>query len=254
MDRLIYTALDALAVTRDTRVSIAQNLANMNVPGFRRDLPNEGGTQFLEAMNALPTRAFPTEAEGTLVSDAPGTISRTDQPLDIAIEGEGWFYVQPESGGEPALSRRGDLLRGSDGLLRNGAGDLMLDTGLQPIAVPDFQSVSITDLGEIIVEPVGGAAGEAVSVGVMATTLLEGEAGLMRGTDGEIRLPDGTVPQPDQRAVVVQGALEGSNVNPVEEMLQNIELQRNFEFGMRMVMNARDLDEAGSRLMQAPQA
>ncbi|MCE8421829.1 flagellar biosynthesis protein FlgF, partial [Rhodovulum sulfidophilum] len=61
MDRLIHTALNSLANLRDTRVIQAQNLANQTVPGFRRDLTNEGDARFLKAMGAASARAFQTE-------------------------------------------------------------------------------------------------------------------------------------------------------------------------------------------------
>ena len=51
----------------------------------------------------------------------------------------------------------------------------------------------------------------------------------------------------------VQGTLEASNVNPVEELLSSMEMQRQFELGMRMVMTARDIDEGGARVLQAPE-
>ena len=61
------------------------------------------------------------------------------------------------------------------------------------------------------------------------------------------------MPAPNQMAEVLQGSLEGSNVNPVEELLSTMEMQRRFEHGMRLVMTARDLDESGARVMQAPE-
>lgn len=51
----------------------------------------------------------------------------------------------------------------------------------------------------------------------------------------------------------MQGTLEGSNVNPVEELLSSMEMQRQFELGMRMVMTAREIDEGGAQVLQAPE-
>ena len=110
MDRMIYTALNALAVSRDSQVAQAQNLANQTVPGFRRDLPNEGGVRFLEQMQGMTTRAFQIETGPAGFSETSGTLTRTDEELDVAIADRGYFYIQPGNG-EPALSRRGDLRR-----------------------------------------------------------------------------------------------------------------------------------------------
>ncbi len=252
MDRMIYTALNALAGNRDARLSQAQNLANMQVPGYRRDLPNDGQTRFLEQAGALDVRAFQVERGVTRVSQTPGELRQTGADFDVAIDGNGWFFAQPD-GGAPALSRRGDLRRDIDGTLRNGAGDAMLGADLAPIVLPQMRSMSVTDLGEIWIEPLDGEPGESVMAGMLATIGDSGDFALQRDLDGRIRGEDGALPEPDQAALVRQGVLESSNVNAVEEMLTGIEHQRGFEIGMRMILAARELDEAGARILQAPQ-
>lgn len=250
MDRLIYTALNALSVARDGRVAQANNLANLNVPGFRRDLDNGTVTRFADLAHTLPTRAFRTETLEARFSNDQGPLSRTDNDLDVAIDGAGFFLVAPE-GGAPALSRRGDLSVDQDGILRNGAGDVMLDIASAPIVLPPHSSVRITDMGEIFVEPAGG--GPAAAVGMLATITPPDDLVLVKSLDGRIRPAQGALPAPDQMAQIRQGVLEGANVNAVEEMLSTIEAQRDFEIGMRMIQNAAQLDEAGARLMAAPQ-
>ena len=56
MDRLAQTALSAIRQMQDLKYDLAHNLANVNVPGFRRDLPNEGGAGFLEQLNQLTAK------------------------------------------------------------------------------------------------------------------------------------------------------------------------------------------------------
>jgi len=256
MDRLIYTALNAISVNRDTQVNQAQNLANQNVPGFRRDLTNNGATKFLQTLgeidNSLGTRAFQIESDVGQFSNQLGDMRRTDTELDVAIADKGYFFIQPEAG-DPALSRRGDLRRDADGVLKNGAGDAMLDQNLAPITLPAYRSIRITDIGEIYIQPADEPGGEAVLAGILATVIPADGVALTKGQDGEIRQADGTVPPADQRAQVLQGVLEGSNVNTVEEMLSSMQVQREFEMGMRMILAARDLDESGARMMQAPE-
>lgn len=254
MDRMIYTALNALSVNRDTQVSQAQNLANQNVPGFRRDLSNETITRFVDVAGDLRSRAFQMESGPAGFSEAQGGLTRTDQDLDVAINGGGYFHVMPESG-DPALSRRGDMRRDLDGVLRNGAGDAMLNAAGEPIVLPDYQSIVITDIGEIYIKEADAPDGAApILAGVLATSTPGPDVALYKGLDGEIR-PNGTGPLPpaDQLAEIMQGTLEGSNVNAVEELLTSIEVQRGFEMGMRMVLTAREMDESGSRVMQAPE-
>ncbi|MGX0974943.1 flagellar basal-body rod protein FlgF [Roseovarius sp. MBR-51] len=252
MDRMIYTALNALGVNRDSQVAQAQNLANQTVPGYRRDLPNEGGARFLQMMEGLTTRAFQLESGPAGFSQETGRLDRTDEELDVAIADLGYFYVSPENG-DPALSRRGDLRREMDGTLRNGAGDAMLGPDMAPIQVPAYRNIRITDIGEIYIQPLDDPEGEAVLAGVLATVVPPDGVALTKGEDGQIRTVEGALPPSDQRAEILQGTLESSNVNPVEELLSTMQMQRNFELGMRMVLTARELDEGGARMMQAPE-
>lgn len=252
MDRMIFTALNALHNMRDTRVVQAQNLANQNVPGFRADLPNEGSTSFLEAMGSETTRAFQLEIGKSGFSDEAGFLSPTGEAMDIAIADQGYFYIQPESG-EPALSRRGDLRQGADGVLRDGAGNALLDTALAPIALPPHRSVTINEVGEIWIEPVGGAPGATQLAATIATVIPDDTVRLSKSEDANIRNLDGDLPPPNQGGKVLQGVLEGSNVNTINELIMQIDNQRSFEFGVQLVTTAKELDEAGARLLRMPE-
>lgn len=253
MDRMIYTALNALSTQRDQRITQAQNLANMNVPGFRRDLANEGRTYFAEAMDTAKVRAFQTETGSAGFLTDSGPLQPTGGELDIAVIDEGYLYVQPDSGGEPALTRRGDMRRSLDGVLVNGAGETMLDPNMDPIELQEYREITITDIGEIWIVPSNAEPGAApILGGTLATVIPDEEAVLRKSSDGQIRMEDGTVPNPNQLAKINQGALEGSNVNTVEELISSIEMQRNFELNIRLVSNASKLDEASARLLRSP--
>ncbi|MCH2076605.1 MAG: flagellar hook-basal body complex protein [Rhodobacteraceae bacterium] len=253
MDRMIYTALNAISVARNEQLNAAQNLANQNVPGYRRDLPNDGAARFLEQMDTLTTRAYQLETGPAGFSDAPGMMTNTGQELDLAVKGEGYLYVEPASG-EPALTRRGDLTRGPEGTLRNAAGEAILGPDLAPIQVAEYQQIEITDIGEIFIVPAGAADGLRLPAGVLATVVPEEDVRLLKGEDGHIRAADGTVPEPNQLARVQQGMLEASNVNPVEELLATMEIQRSYERALKLVASAQEIDERGSRLLSAPEA
>lgn len=252
MDRLVHTALNSIANLRDQRVVSANNLANMNVPGYRRDLQNEGRAFYIESDDALSSRALQLETGQSRFSQEAGFLDQTGEMLDVAIADKGFFYVQPGSGGDPALSRRADLKVEPDGRLTNGAGDLLLDTALQPIVLPPFRNVIIDDAGVITIEPRGGAPGEQVRIAQFATVNPEGIE-LQKGQDGYVRQTDDGLPNPDQSVRVLQGVLEGSNVNATEELIASIDLQRSFEINLRMITTAQELDEAGSRLLRMPE-
>lgn len=252
---MIHTALNSLANLRDQRVVSAQNLANLAVPGFRRDMGNEGAAHFVETLDGLTTRAFQLERGAHGFSRAAGPLDRTGDPMDLAIADRGFFFIQPQGGGEPALSRRGDLQVGPGGALQNGAGDAMMGADMQPIILPPFQQMEVNDLGQIVITPQDGAPGERVLVATLATVDPPDDLELRKSPDGHIRTVDGAaLPAPDQRPRVLQGVREGSNVNATAELIDSIELQRTFELNLRLIQTAREVDEAGSALLRPPGA
>ncbi|WP_062214693.1 flagellar basal body rod C-terminal domain-containing protein [Celeribacter marinus] len=251
MDRMIHTALNSLKNLHDIRQTTAQNLSSVDIPGFRKDLPNEGGSGFIEAMNTASARVMNLETGKAGFSDKQGALRQLGAQTDVAIMSEGYFFVQPKQG-EIALSRRGDFSINAEGFLMNGAQELMLDEGLQPMQMPAFSEFQITENGEISVSPMDGPAGQFQAVGVLGTTSARGEV-LTKGADGQIRRFDGTVPDVDQQVTLVQGALEASNVDPVEELVLSLDAQRQFEIGVKFIKMAEDIDRGGAELMRLPQ-
>ena len=251
MDRMIHTALNSLKNLHDIRQTTAQNLSSVDIPGFRKDLPNEGGSGFIEAMDTASARVMNLETGKAGFSDKQGALRQLGAQTDVAIMSEGYFFVQPKQG-EIALSRRGDFSINAEGFLMNGAQELMLDEGLQPMQMPAFSEFQITENGEISVSPMDGPAGQFQAVGVLGTTSARGEV-LTKGADGQIRRFDGTVPDVDQQVTLMQGALEASNVDPVEELVLSLDAQRQFEIGVKFIKMAEDIDRGGAELMRLPQ-
>ena len=250
MDRLAQTALSALRQMQDNKFDLAHNLANVNVPGFRRDLPNEGNAGFLKELERLSAKVLPLETEVRKFSNESGQLQNTGLETDVAVLNDGFFYIQPENG-EIALSRRGDLGLNAQNQLVNGVGDLVLSDGLEPIILPNFTSMSITDIGEVLVQQAGAPDGQLTSVGFIGSTSSEIDQ-LVKSLDGNIRKPDGTVPAADQTARFGQGFLESSNVSAIEELIRNIDMQRQFEINVKLIKKASDLDSAGAKLMNLP--
>ena len=129
MDKLIYTAFNTVNNIYDNRAVRAQNLANISVPGYKRDLGAKSvGTAFLDNMQTLQSRAMAIQDDNNYFSTQPGRLSQTDVETDIAISGDGYFLVQGL--GDPSLSRRGDLSVANDGTLENGTSQKILNTEL----------------------------------------------------------------------------------------------------------------------------
>ena len=128
MDRLAQTALSAIRQMQDLKYDLAHNLANVNVPGFRRDLPNEGNAGFLKTLDQASAKVLPLETDTRLFSSEMGRLENTGLETDVAILNEGYFYIQPENG-QIALSRRGDFSVDALNQLVNGVGDLVRSRG-----------------------------------------------------------------------------------------------------------------------------
>ena len=250
MDRLAQTALSAIRQMQDLKFDLAHNLANVNVPGFRRDLPNEGNAGFLKRLDEASAKVLPLETDFRMFSSEMGSLQNTGVETDIAVLNDAFFYVQPDNG-QAALSRRGDFSVDALNQLINGAGDLVLSDGLAPIVLPPYTSISVTDIGEVLVQQPGAPIGELTSAGFIGSTTSQLDQ-LTKSLDGQIRKADGTVPDPDQTGKFGQGFLEGSNVNAIEELVKNLDMQRQFEINVKLIKKASDLDSAGTKLMSLP--
>lgn len=234
MDRLIYTAMTGASHTMQQQASVAQNLANINTPGFRstidafRSVPLVG--------EGLPTRTFVVDS--TAGTDfTPGVMQATGRKLDVAIDGKGWIAVQDENGNE-AYTRNGSLQVLPGGILqaRNGM-TVMGDSG--PITIPPDTEVTIAKDGTISTVPSGTMAAQEVIVGRIKLTNPP-ENQLVRGEDGLFRTRDGKPADADAQVTVVSGNLEGSNTNMVESMVSMISLARQYDMQMKMLQTADD--------------
>ena len=250
MDRMVQTALSSLKGLQDLKFDLANNLANVNVPGFRKDLPNEGNAGFLAALNQATARVFPLETGERIFSNESGQIQSTGVETDVALLNDAFLFIQPAEG-DVALSKRGDFAIDSLNQLVNGVGDIVLSDGLAPIVLPAFSELKVSENGEILVQEPGAVPGDFTSVGCLATAT-SGPELLAKGLDGNIRNLDGTVPDPDQTGKFAQGMLEGSNVNAIEEMVLNMDMQRQFEMAAKLIKQAEDIDKAGTKLMSLP--
>ena len=250
MDRMVQTALSSITNLKDLKFDLANNLANANVPGFRRDLPNEGAAGFLSTLDQATARIFPLETGTRVFSNETGQLTNTGVETDVALLNGSYLFIQPTDG-DLALSRRGDLGVDTENRLIDGAGNAVLSDGLQPIVLPPFNALKVSDNGEVLVRKPGALPGEFTSIGFLGSTAAQ-SADLTKSLDGRIRKLDGSVPDPDQSGIFSQGVLEGSNVNAIEEMIFNIDMQRQFEINVKLIKRAEEIDKAGTKLMSLP--
>ena len=249
MDRSIYTALNSMNILRDNQSVTAQNLANVSVIGYRKDVSINFSSVYLDRDNGLDPRVLALQEPGGF-DNTPGPMQQTGAPLDLAVDGGGYFIVRPING-EISLSRRGDFTVSADGTLRDGTGTQPLSTELQPITIPPHRKIAVSGDGIINIEPLNGPVGQTVRVAQIATTF-GSEVPLAKTIDGFVRPVDGSVPEPDNRTLLLSGFLEGSNVKSVDELVSGIDQSRAYEINVKFLTTAKDIDEATASLMRMP--
>lgn len=244
MDRLIFTAFSGMDASMVRQRVIASNMANSQTIGFRAEqlqftpMTLKGDSLEVRAMN---------EGEVRSASMAPGALTETGNPLDIAMTGDALLAVQADDG-EEAYTRRGDLSIGASGVLQNGEGKPVIgESG--PITIPPGGVVSIGPDGQVLVRD--PATPEAPPSRVDRIKLAS-PAGtkIAKALDGLFRVVGGGSLPTDLEAKVVPGSLEQSNVNPNDVLVQMIEAQRLFDIRTKLISTAKDIDEGSAALMR----
>lgn len=243
MDRLIYTAMTGAKHILEKQSNTSNNLANATTTGFRAQLDSFRAVPVLS--EGLPTRAFVVDS--TVGTDfSPGPIQQTGRSLDVAVQGNGWIAVEMGDGTE-GYTRNGSLKTNENGLLQTQNGlNVLGESG--PITIPPDENVTIAKDGTVSTIPRTGAA---TSVNVLGRIKLVNppEANLTRGDDGFFRTKDGKSADADAAVTVVDGSVEGSNVNVVTAMVDMISLGRQFEMQMKLISSAESNANKASQIL-----
>lgn len=249
MDRLIYTAMSGASQTMGRQAAVAHNLANVTSTGYRAEEHRLRAVQ-VQSRNtpaALPTRAFAVDAS-THTDYSAGPMQYTGRNLDLAVEGSGWIALALPDGSE-AYTRNGNLELSVNGVLQTRAGIPVQGDG-GPITVPPDVKITIGKDGTVSVLPETGAQ-NTVNAIVRIKLVNPPETDLVRGGDGLFRLRDGGPAPVDEKVQAAMGYLEGSNVNPVDQMVSMISLARQFEMQMKMIQSADTNDRAATQVISA---
>lgn len=236
MDKALFIAMTGAKHNMMAQAARSNNLANVNTTGFRADFEQARAMPVFGEHH--PSRVYSlTERPATDIQS--GSYDYTGNPLDIAVQGEGWIAVQAPNG-EEAYTRRGDLNIDPTGMLRTGNGLPVIGNG-GPIVLPPGQrfhingdgGISLNDAGQaILVDQVKLVSGQAMGV-----TMEKGLDGLMRPRDFVGALPA------DEQVRVESGAIETSNVNAVNELTSLLALSRQYEMNVKMM---KTIDENGA--------
>lgn len=210
MERGLYIAASGMLAEQARQDLIAHDLANASTPGYKAD--RVASASFGEMLlhdtrsgQSIGTLGLGTQIDEQVTDTSPGPLRDTGEPLDFAVEGEGFFAVRTAAG--VRYTRDGQFSASARGTLVTAAGDDVLGRGGAPISV--------------------GAGGrvDASAIGVVALTnpRREGDT-LFTGTAGAAAT-----------GTVRQGALEGSAVDPVHTMVEMLGSLRAFEAGQRVI-------------------
>lgn len=232
MDRLIYTAASGAKHILEQQATTAHNLANVTTTGFRAQIDSFRAVQV--ESEGVPTRAFVVNSTAG-ANFASGALQMTGRDLDVAVRGKGWLAVQMPDGTE-AYTRNGALQTNANGVLQSVGGFNIAGDG-GPITVPPEVTVTIGGDGTVSTVAAGATPGASAVLGRLKL-VNPPEADLVRGDDGLFRLRDGSAAPADPQVVVAGGALEGSNVSPVDMMVNMIALARSFDTQMSLMKNA----------------
>lgn len=217
MQSSLYVGLSAQIALRRQLDAMANNVANANTTGFRAD-----EIRFEQMVSATGDKNVSFASTGdTYVQRRSGSMVKSDNPLDVAISGEGWMALQTPTG--TVYTRDGRMTMAENGLLQSINGHAVLDAGNAPIRL------NPTD-GPVSISRDGMLTQNGIQVGALGLFSIDQQAKLTRADNSSVVPDRPAVPIIDFRSSsFMQGFTENSNVNPVMEMSRLVMIQRSFE-------------------------
>ncbi len=227
MDNITSIALSRLSSQQQAMDVVANNLANASTPGYRAERP-----VFADWLEREPAGAEPrggrivafSQTRATYRERSEGALAQTGNPLDLALQGNGFFTVQTQQG--PRLTRAGRFTLGNDGTIADENGDALLDKTGQKMVVSRADT-ELTVRADGTLRSQNGILGQ---IGVVTPN----DPNRMTAEGGRLFRAD-VATTPVATPKMLQGALEDSNVQPVSEITRMISTQRDFQFVTQLV-------------------
>ncbi len=216
---------------------ISNNLANVNTPGFKREMAS---LQARQSEAIIQNQATPGSKEiddmsgGVYLAEtptdfSPGTLKRTGEDADFALKDADSFFVI-EKDGQPHLTRAGNFIFDGTGRLKTQEGHSVLSDGGEPITLDPTLPWSVDDNGRFMQR------GARMTLGLAKPASL---GDLARVGENLFRslAPVKQLVAPNERPQVLNGSLEMSAVKPTQEMTQLIAASRAYEANIKMIQN-----------------
>jgi flagellar basal-body rod protein FlgF len=227
MENSLYVGLSSQVVLQENMNIIANNVANLNTPGFRGQ--NMIFQEYLERERGMKEDLSLVNDYGQYQVTDPGPVKVTGNPLDVALIGPGFLGIQTPGGVQ--YTRSGNLAITAEGTLVNARGMLVASAGGGSITIPpDAKNVYIDQNGAVSTDD--GQVGQLMIAEFNNyQTLNPTGNGLYETTETAI---------PAKGTTVIQGKLEGSNVQAVVEMTRMIDVLREYQSVQNMMKTEHD--------------
>lgn len=240
MDTTLYLTLSHQSAAEKKLDVLANNIANSNTTGFRRET-----VAFDEWVTVIAGGSAPASVRslsysrlvGVTMDFSDGALRPTHNPLDVAVQGPGFLTVQ-NAAGDTLYTRNGHLTLNDSGQLSTTDGYLVLDDGGVTILIdPQAKQITIAKDGTISTD-----LGPVTKMG-----LVEFPNPAVLERRGASLFSASERPVPAESSVILQGMIENSNVNPVLEMTQLISVSRGYQAVANIMKNYQDLRDQAIR-------
>jgi len=235
MDNAIYVGLSRQITLQRALDIAANNLASTDTTGYKFEELMTGADPVMPAHSKVgSTPVTFVTANGVARDYTQGPLTQTGEPLDVAIDGKGFFQVSTADGtrytrdGRFMLDPTGKLITQDGDAVQGGGGDINLD--------PKKGPVSISATGVI---SQGGAV-----VGQMSVVNFDDLSVLSKDGNNLFEDTSNSTPQPATGALIKQGMLEGSNVQPITQITRLIEINRAYAAASDMITSTSDLSKS----------
>lgn len=238
----LYTAASAMNVNMKKMDVTSNNLANVNSTGFKKtgSVQNSFSEMLISRFDnkgkqELGSLGGGVEIEENYTDHSAGELNHTDNDLDLAIKGRGFFTLQTPEG--VRYSRNGSFSLNDQNQIVNSQGHLLLNQSGEPIQTVPGREISIDKNGQI---NLGELEGDQINV-----VDFDDYRNLTKIGDNLYQTADGIEGNQVEDSKVLQGYLEGSNVNIVKEMANMIETTRAYETNQKIIQTIdNSLDKA----------
>jgi len=222
MQTATYVALSRQSVLGQSMDVLANNLANMSTTGYKSESP-----LFQEYLQPGPVKGQSisyVRSAGVVRDGTSGDLSTTGNPLDVGIDGNGYFQVNTVDG--PRYTRNGRFQIDSGRNLVTAQGNQVLDPTGQPITIPQGST-------SISIGADGSVATETGPIGKIALASFANQQELVAAGNG--LYATSATPTPDTVSTMHQGTLEASNVKPIIAMTEMLDIQRSYTAAQNII-------------------